>query len=124
MPVSEDFRLYATEQLSSVAPVVSRRMFGGLGFYSRGLFFALADDDVLYFKVDDATRGEFESAGSRPFRPFGEDGGEMGYFEVPADVLEDTERLRGWMAKAVAVAERAKGKGGARSRPRKPARRR
>jgi TfoX/Sxy family transcriptional regulator of competence genes len=32
----------------------------------------------------------------------------MGYYEVPADVLEDVAQLETWMRKAIDVAARAK----------------
>jgi len=76
--------------------------------YSGTTFFALVDDDVLYFKVDDQSRPRFEERGMRPFRPFGEEGEVMQYYEVPADVIEDIDALRGWGAEAVAVGRRAK----------------
>jgi TfoX/Sxy family transcriptional regulator of competence genes len=44
----------------------------------------------------------------RAFRPFGEGGEVMQYFEVPADVIEDTDALRLWASAAVTVARRAK----------------
>jgi DNA transformation protein len=108
MPVSEEFRVWVLDQLAAVRPVRTRRMFGGIGVYADDLFFALMDDDVVYFKVDEATRIDFEAAGSHPFRPF-EGAAEMnGYWSVPADVLEDTDALAAWVAKSVAVAARAK----------------
>ena len=91
-------------------------MFGGVGLYSGDLFFALMDDDTLYFKVDDITRPGFEERGMGPFRPGGEDGEVMQYYEVPADVLEDAEALAPWVADAVGVARRARSR--KRSRPR------
>ena len=44
-----------------------------------------------------------------PFRPYGEDSA-MGYYEVPADVVEDSLQLAQWMRQAIGVAARAKGK--------------
>jgi DNA transformation protein and related proteins len=85
-------------------------MFGGVGIYAAELFFALLDEDTLYFKVDDATRPQFEDRGMAPFRPYGEDGEIMGYYEVPADVLEDPEELGAWVGAALGVARRAKGR--------------
>jgi DNA transformation protein len=84
-------------------------MFGGVGIYAAELFFALLDDDTLYFKVDDATRPQFEARGMAPFRPYGVDGEVMQYYEVPADVLEDPDTLGSWVAAALAAAGRAKG---------------
>ena len=87
-------------------------MFGGVGIYAAELFFALLDDDTLYFKVDDATRPRFEDRGMAPFRPYGEDGEVLQYYEVPADVLEDPEMLGTWVEAAIAAARRAKGRRG------------
>jgi DNA transformation protein and related proteins len=107
--VSSSFRTFVLEQLGRVLPDVrGRSMFGGLGIYSGTSFFALADDDVLYLKVDDVNRPDFEARGLGPFRPFGEGGETMQYYEVPADLLEDAELLRDWAEKAVAVARRKK----------------
>src|SRR5207249_11807606 len=72
-------------------------MFGGVGIYSGDLFFALVADDALYLKGDDASRPDFEARGMSPFRPFGEDGEVMQYYQVPADLLEDVEALRPWV---------------------------
>jgi DNA transformation protein len=84
-------------------------MFGGVGIYAAELFFALLDDDTMYFKVDAVTRPQFVERGMGPFRPYGEDGEVMQYYEVPADVLEDPDALRAWVEAAMAVARRAKG---------------
>ena len=48
MPVTAEYREYVLEQLGRVAPVTHRSMFGGVGIYSDGIFFALMDDDTLY----------------------------------------------------------------------------
>jgi DNA transformation protein and related proteins len=97
------------EQLRrTAADVRARSMFGGVGIYAGDRFFALMDDDTLYFKVDDATRGRFEARGMGPFRPGGEGGEVMQYYEVPGDVLEDAELLAPWVEEAIAVAERAR----------------
>ncbi|HEY1014183.1 MAG TPA: TfoX/Sxy family protein [Herpetosiphonaceae bacterium] len=104
MAVSDSYRDYIVELLEPLAAISTRRMFGGLGVYANGLFVALASDDVLYFKVDDGNRPDFEAAGMAPFRPFGEDR-PMQYYEVPADVMEDQELLGEWLDKSIAAAE-------------------
>lgn len=109
MAVSAEYREFALEQLGRVTPVTSRSMFGGVGVYADGLFFALMDDDALYLKVDDSNRGAFEAAGSGPFRPFGDEHA-MQYYELPADVLEDAEALRPWVHGALDVARAARRK--------------
>ena len=74
MAVSDSFRDFALEheQLARVRPVTSRKMFGGVGVYAEGAFFALLDNDTLFFKVDDTTRPAFEACGMKPFQPFGD----------------------------------------------------
>ena len=111
MPVSDGFRNFALEQIARVTPDLrSKRMFGGVGLYGGELFFALIDDDTLYLKVDDTTRGAFEARGLGPFRPGGPGGEVMQYYEVPVDILEDAEALGPWVRDAIGVAARAKRK--------------
>lgn len=104
MAVSSNYLDYVLEQLSCVGHVTPKRMFGGVGIYLDSLFFALVDDDILYFKVDESNRADFEAAGMKPFKPFGEESYSMGYFEVPIDVLEDRDQLQQWANKSLDVA--------------------
>lgn len=123
MAVSVSFRTYLLEQMGQIRPVTTRPMFGGLTFFAEGRAFALADDGVVYFKVDDSNRPDFEAAGMGPFLPFGDPAKPMQYYEVPADVLEDSEQLGAWMAKAIAVAARAKAKAKPKPKPKPAAKR-
>src|SRR5690242_17797897 len=93
MAVSEQYLDYVVDQLGCIGEVASKRMFGGVGLYYDGLFFGLIAEDVLFFKVDDHNRPDYESAGAKPFQPYGEGSYSMSYFEVPVDVLEDIDRL-------------------------------
>jgi DNA transformation protein len=105
MPVSADFRDFVLEQLAPAGRVAPRAMFGGVGLYLEGLFFALIDDDTLYFKADDATRSRYEQAGSKPFCPYPDEPDKaMGYWQVPAEVLEDSDELAAWAREAMGVA--------------------
>ena len=56
MTVGAAFLQYVLEQLERLGAVSSRRMFGAVGLYRDDVFFAIIDDDTLYFKVDDSTR--------------------------------------------------------------------
>lgn len=104
MPVSNDYLNYVLDQLNNAGPVVSKKMFGGVGLYLQGIFFALIAGDVLYFKVDESNRHEYEARGMKPFKPFGEKSYIMQYYEVPVDVLEDEDKLKEWAEKALTVA--------------------
>ncbi len=111
MAVPSEFRAFVIESLGRVAPAVTgRSMFGGVGVYSAGVFFALIAGETLYLKVDDTTRGDFEAIGTGPFRPYGQDAPGMRYYELPADYLEDADRLRPWVQTAIDVARRARKK--------------
>ena len=118
MPVTKDYVSYVLEQLAPLRSVTSRRMFGGIGLYSDGLFFALIDDDTLFFKTGDENRADYESRGMRRFNPFPDapPGAGTGYHEVPADVLEDAEQLSAWARKSIAL---ALSRAAARSKPRR-----
>jgi DNA transformation protein len=103
VPVTADFREFVLEQLGRVAAIDWKRMFGGVGLYADGTFFALIDDDIVYFKVGDLNRADFEAAGARAFRPY-EGTTSTNYYELPVEVLEDVDALRTWTEKSVAVA--------------------
>jgi len=104
MAVSRHYRDYILERLECAGPAVGKNMFGGVGIYLQDLFFALIADDVLYFKVDDTNRPDYINAGMEPFKPHGDRGRVMQYYQVPIEVLEDNDSLRTWASKALAVA--------------------
>jgi DNA transformation protein len=105
MAISDDYVAYVIEQLTSLGRVTSRRMFGGVGLYANGLFFAILDGDKLYFKTDDSNRADYEARGSKHFAPFPDKPEmKMNYHDVPADLLDDAEELSRWAKKSVAVA--------------------
>jgi DNA transformation protein len=106
MSVSDNYRTYIIEQLAALPALSTRRMFGGLGLYSGDWFFGLIDDDVLFFKVDDANREDYVSRGMKAFMPFPGQAS-MGYFQVPVDVIEEAEDLTRWARRSVEVAQRA-----------------
>ncbi len=106
MAVSPEYRAFVEDQLGRVVRLRSRAMFGGVGLYADDAFFALIDDDVLYFKVDDATRPRYEARGMERFQPPGMPA--MGYFRLPEGALEDVDELGSWVEEAVGVARRAR----------------
>ncbi len=107
LKVSEAFRTFVLDQLSELGDVTPRSMFGGAGLYYRGIFFGIIARDVLYLKVDDRNRVDYEGAGMKPFRPYPDRAGTMQYCSVPPDVLESAFELAKWARKSVAAAERS-----------------
>lgn len=107
------------DALAPLGHAAGRSMFGGYGLYLDGLITGIIARDTLYLKVGDGNRADYEAAGSQPFTYDG--GGKpvaMSYWEVPAEVIEDPERLRAWALRARAASVRARGPGqrGRRSR--------
>jgi DNA transformation protein len=108
MAVSDTFRDFVMEQLAGLGAVTSRRMFGGVGLYAEGAFFAVMDNDQVFFKVDDATRPAYQALGARPFDPMpGRGSPMMGYFEVPGSLLDDRDEVVRWARRSVGVARSA-----------------
>ena len=108
MAVSEGYLTYVLDQLRPIVPGIRvKRMFGAVGLYATDLFFAIVDDDVLYLKVDDTTRPEYEARGMPPFRPF-ELHASMNYSQLPEEILEEREALQLWTSRALDVARSAK----------------
>lgn len=107
MSVSVSFKAYVQEQFADPKRLKARPMFGGVGLSWETTFFAVIDDDTVFFKVDAETRPAFEQAGSGPFDPFKNGKPMRGYYELPPEILEDREQLAVWRATAVAVSRRA-----------------
>ena len=86
------------DQLSDWAKIKTRPLFGAVALYRNDHVFAMAWHGALYFKVDDDSRGEYESAGSQAlgYVSDGDDRALKSYWEVPADVLENGEKLLAW----------------------------
>jgi DNA transformation protein and related proteins len=107
--VSSSFERFVVDQLGELGEVTSRRMFGGAGLYCDSVFFGLIAGDVLYLKVDDETRCEYEAAGMQPFRPYQGRPTTMKYYSVPVDVRESAPELVAWASKALTVARNGGG---------------
>ena len=92
--------------MTGFGPVNVRRMFGGAGIFRDGLMFALVINEVLYFKADPTTEGDFKAEGLSPFtyqtklKPRTV----MSYWRAPARCLDDPDEMMDWCAKAFAVA--------------------
>ena len=104
MAVSDSFLAFVLEQLEGLRGVITKRMFGGVGIYRNDLFFAVIDNDTLFFKVDDELRPRYRSAGMHAFAPMPGKPAMEGYYQVPPDVLEDPDRLAEWARLSIAVA--------------------
>src|SRR6186713_1864963 len=105
MSVSNSYLSFVLEQLGDVPRVVTKRMFGGIGIYSDGTFFAVIDNDTLFFKVDETLAKRYRDKGMPPFAPIPGAKPMMGYYQVPSDVLEDASTLARWAKDSLASAQ-------------------
>ena len=108
MPKQSDYVIYLLELLTDFGDVEAKSMFGGFGLYLDGLMFAIVADDVLYFKVDDESKPEFEALDLKPF-VFEKNGkkGAMSYHVPPASAIDNAEELCEWARKGHEAALRA-----------------
>jgi DNA transformation protein len=93
----------------SLGPVRVKSMFGGAGVYVGELMMGLLDrDEMLYLRVDDVTRPEFEAAGSSPFSYFRRDGKPFSipYWRAPEEALESPDSAVAWGRLAMEAALR------------------
>lgn len=96
---TDTFRDFILEQLATLPDLRCQRMFGGYGLYCREIFFAILFDGRLYFKTNPATLAEYMEYEAAVFAPSKKQS-LRNYREVPADILEDSERLLIWARKA------------------------
>jgi DNA transformation protein len=98
------FKDFVLDQLRDVPSLECRRMFGAFGLYSGQRFFAIICNGELYFKTTPATLANYAARGSRPFQPTPKQTLKT-YYEVPAEILEDRQRLTEWATDALGPPE-------------------
>ena len=106
------FKDFILDQMRDLEDVNAKPMFGGFGFYRGPVFFGILFRERLYFKTDKETEKEYKKLGAKPFiyKRKGSSGRKKqaslhSYFELPADILEDQDRLVSWARTAVSVQE-------------------
>ena len=109
MGFTKEYRESVEKKLSKVILIQTKAMFGGVGIYTDGLFFALIAEDKLYFKVDESNKTDFEKRDMEPFYPY-DSAKPMGYWELPQGVLDDPNELKVWIDKSIQVALKAQAK--------------
>src|SRR6185295_12661415 len=96
MAVSNSYLTFVMGQLGGVPGLLTKGMFGGVGIYSGDTFFAVIDNDTLFFKVDATIRPQYEARGMPAFQPIPGKAAMSGYHQVPTEVLEDPRELVQW----------------------------
>jgi len=111
MTKKDEFLTYVLEDvLGHVPGITSRAMFGGYGIYKEGLIFSIIAYDQLYFKVGDKNIDDFKEVESHPF-VYERDNHKkttMSYWLVPEEVMNDKDKIKQWVEKAVEVSKESK----------------
>ena len=97
-PETDSYTEFVLEQCTPLGTITARPMMGGKVVYCDGTVFALIARGAVYLKGDDE---------SRAFRPDENAPGTMGYYLVPADVLENRDELARWAAQGIAAGQRS-----------------
>jgi DNA transformation protein and related proteins len=110
MSPSAEYTEYVLEHLAPIGPVRTGRFFGGVGIAHGTTQFAMIMGNSLYFVVDETTRDKYEQAGMQAFSYLTKKGRIQvrRYFELPEDVLTDSEQLRLWAKESIRVAGNTK----------------
>lgn len=98
-PRDEGFKDFVLDQLACLRGLTCRSMFGGHGLSRYGTFFGIIHKGRLYFKVSPATLPQYQEHAMKPFRPTPKQTLKS-FYEVPVDVIEDTEQLTKWAERA------------------------
>lgn len=109
MSASESVIELLAEICAPIGAFKARRMFGGHGLYLDGVFFAILDDGVLYFKTNESTRGRFAAEGMPAFTYESKSGTHalVSYWRVPERLFDEAEELTEWITQAVQAARSA-----------------
>ena len=103
MPVPDSQINFILDQLGSLHPVSSKRMFGGVGFFKEGKMFGMLNSKGTFLmKVDQSNLSDYLDRGMPPFTMKGK--ASMSYYQVPLDVLENQNELKLWAQKSIDIA--------------------
>lgn len=108
MNANDALREWLGEALEPLGAVRTKKMFGGVGVYLDGAFFALIAGGELWIKADAVSTPDFEARGC-PLFSFEMKGktATMNYRRAPDECLDDAEALRDWAMLGVGAARRA-----------------
>ncbi len=105
---NNEFIDHLLDLMADLGAVQAKRMFGGFGIYRGSKMFGLVADDVLYLKVDDGNRADFEELDLEPFTLYNRPKPvAMSYHRAPDDALENREVMLTWARKAYEAAVRS-----------------
>lgn len=103
MAVSSDFTQFVLDQLSGWGNVSIKKMFGCVALYQDHSAFGIIANDVVYLKVDDSNKTKFIESGSVPLKPFKSNTTVLSFYNIPVDILEDSDTFIKWSKESVEI---------------------
>ncbi len=104
------FVTYLLEDVFSAIPgITAKSMFGGFGLYQHGRIFAIISDDIIYMKVNETNRSQYERYGSKPFTYTAK--GKivsLSYWQLPDEILSDEILLSQWILQSASLSSQKK----------------
>ncbi len=102
----DEFTAAILDMLAPLGPIESGRFFGGYGLKFAGVQFAMIFKGTLYLRVDEALAAELAKLGAQPFeyRTARRQMVVGSYYAVPADGIDDADRLVEWGRRSIAAA--------------------
>jgi len=106
---SKEFRDLVGELFEPMGCVAVKSMFGGAGVFCDGVMFALIADDVLYLRVDEQNKADFDEQGlsqfiyKSPTKTVA-----MPYYEAPPSVFGAPDVAVSWGIAALSAAQRSR----------------
>lgn len=97
MSVSDADIAFATDLLSGLGPISTRKMFGGLGIYRDGVIFALVSSDgQLFIKATGDLAEQLQAEGAVQFHS-------MPYWSMPDAALDDPAASVAWAQQSLSA---------------------
>jgi len=106
MQQCDSFTDFIIDQLTQIGNIQYRHMFNSFGLYYESLFFGLTNESRLFLKTNAVTSKQYKAAGMTPFTPSAKQC-LKNYLEVPAEILEDHDKLTTWALQAIDIARTA-----------------
>ena len=105
MPQDESLKDFILDQLEGLPEIIVSPMFSSWGLYSKNIFFGIINNGHLYFKTNKITSQKYKNHGMKPFQPSPKQK-LKNYFEVPGDIIENSDALLTWAKEAISVWEK------------------
>ena len=107
---SRNRALDLADRLHELGPITVTRFFGGARLVRTGVQFAFVINGVVYLRVDDLSRPDFEALGASPFTYEGRSKPVIvaSYYELPDEIRDNLDELRRWAIRAIHAAMAAK----------------